>query len=141
MCSEQVESLNLRAAFANKLNPGGKPCCHNAVSLKQQATRPMVRGQGFCLLIRQCQAHPSRMSVEAMIMKAFAVSLKPPKTRLMVRNSCPRPSLCLDRMAKPSRPDVLSATTFSRHCHIGEVFESMLFSMKIITFAVLCLWF
>ena len=61
-------------------------------------------------------AHPSRMSVEAMMTKALAVSLKPPNMRPTVRNSCPRPSLCRVRMPKPSRPVVLSATTFSRHC-------------------------
>ena len=108
----------------------GSTCCTEArltgnhdnkslrrVALKQAMTRVQHAGRFRAGCVQNCIAqHPSKMSVEAMMTKAFAVSLKPPNTRLMVRNSCPRPSLCLARMAKPSRPDVLSATTFSRHC-------------------------
>ncbi len=53
------------------------------------------------------------------MMKALAVSLKPPKMRPAVRNSCPRPSVSRTSIAKPSSPVVLSATTFSRHCRHG----------------------
>ncbi len=54
------------------------------------------------------------------MMKALAVSLKPPKMRPEVRNSCPRPSVSRARIAKPSSPVVLSATTFSRHCRASK---------------------
>lgn len=60
--------------------------------------------------------HPNKMSVEAMMMKALAVSLRPANTRLMVRNSIARPSVFCAMIAKPRRPVVLSESTFSSAC-------------------------
>ena len=73
------------------------------------------RDESECRSIRY-EFHPNKMSVEAMMMNAFAVSLRPAKTRLMVRNSIARPSVFCAMIAKPRRPVVLSESTFSSAC-------------------------
>ena len=60
--------------------------------------------------------HPSRMSVEAMMRKALAVSLRPPNTRPTVRNSTLRPSLLVTKMANRKMPVMESEMTFSSAC-------------------------
>ena len=64
------------------------------------------------------------MSVLAIIMKAFAVSLSPLKILLSVLNRIPRPSVSFRRIPNPVKAVMLSDTAFKTLCLFFSVNSS-----------------